>query len=171
MFQAVPDMLVLFNNGVYKTGVSFAHLSHSVFGFDNIAIIRCNYDEAVSLSKIAPKLNTSSVCVFLHARTSELLCRLHERNKKKHITPDECYEIVQEIYEDHNRYFVTLEENSLANSGFTAVLPVNTGATKKDTYVNLIVQPILSMFESLTVYKNMRKMRNNPQVGVLRYAN
>jgi hypothetical protein len=153
LFDAVPDMVIL-HSGSYRTGVSRATLTTR-----DIGIIRCNYDEAKSLSLLAPSLNTSSICVFLHCRATELLCRLHERLK---IGTGDCEELIKEIYRDHNMAFVELENSALAQQGFNAVLPVNTSIPSEESYNDLILKPLLSMFDSLNVYKNMCALRKSP---------
>lgn len=153
LFDAIPDCVVLYR-GEYRVGVSLSLLTTR-----DIGIIRCNYDEAKSLSLIAPSLNTSSICVFLHCRASELLCRLHERLKRG---TGDCESLVQEIYQDHNMAFVELENSALSQTGFNAVLPVNTSVPTTESYTDLILTPLLSIFDSLNVYKNMCALRNSP---------
>lgn len=155
LFDSVPDLLVL-HRGDYRTGVS-----RSVLPTHEVGIIRCSYDEAKHLSMVAPSLNTASICVFLHCGISELLCRLHERLKRSD-SAESCEELIREIYEDHNMAFVELENNAINQQGFNAVLPVNTSVPTSESYKDLILNPLMAIFDSLNVYKNMCALRNSP---------
>lgn len=163
-FNAVEDM-VLLSDGEYKTGISLSTLSSLS---NDIHILQCSYEEAMALSTVASKLNTSSVCVFLHCCVSELLCRLHDKLKAG-TASSECCDMINEIYADHNMAFVRLENQTIEESGFTAVLPINTGSTM-ETYVSKIVKPLFSLFDAMSVYKNMKALRYSPE-RLMKYAN
>lgn len=173
-FDSVADMLVLRNDDTCRSGISRSELCLAVADVDKIVVITCNVQEALALARIAPGLNTPSICAFLHCKPIELIRRLHSKQRLNRLDEETCYRSICEIYEDHNSNFIQLEDLSLSGNGFTSVLPINTGKAPAVNYQALVVDPLMAVLDSLSVYKNMRKMRfqqNTSLLEVLKHAN
>lgn len=173
-FDDISDMVVLQSDYGYRSGISRSALVNQLTEVDKVSVVMCSVVEALALSRLAPSLNTASVCVYLHCRQSELIRRLSQKQRLHPMIPIDCYRAICEIYENHNAQYGKLEDQSIYGNGFTSVMPINTGKASDSTYQAMIIEPLLSILESFSVYKNMRKYRRQKQstlLEVLKYAN
>lgn len=168
-FDAVEDMLVLNSDGEYRYGISKSALQMALINVDMTNVLVCGHDDVAALSRLAPSLNTSSICAYVHCNVAELVKRLSKRTMV--LSPDEIYAQLQTIYADHNSIYASLEDSSIASNGFTAVIPINSGSTTSTFYQTLIVDPLLAILDSFSIYKNMRQFRSmKNSLGALKHA-
>ena len=167
-FDAMDDMLITCNTE-YRFGISRKTLTEATLNVDCLYVMVCAHTDVVALSKLMPKLNTPSLCVYLHCRINELLKRLADR--QQHLSPTDLHNYMQNIYADHNAIYTLLENTSIARSGFTAVIPMNSGFTSCEDYKELVVDPLIAILDSFRIYKNMRKFHTKRHsLGVVKYA-
>jgi len=169
VFSENADDYIMFpSDDGNKYGISKKHLDIECQDATKVVVIVCRYNDALILSRYAPRLNISSVCAYLHCRQSELLQRLCDSNAPA----SQCYMQVQSIYRNHNLDYLKLENLSINSNGFTSVLRINSGASPIEFYTSMIIDPLMAIIESFSVYKNMRKLCNvQHTLGVTNYAN
>lgn len=168
-FSAVPDMLILNATGYSRYGISKSALQLALINVDTAYVLVCGHEDVILLSRLAPSLNTTSICAYLHCSPAELIKRLTKRQMR--LNTEEAYEQLQTIYDDHNSVYAILEDMSIASSGFTAVIPINSGSTSNSFYQALIVDPLIAILDSFSIYKNMRQLRSTKNsLGALKHA-